>query len=159
MNATTVYTTVTHWWLQSTLVQVIGAWHPSPSCRLLHRVLIRSWESPTLSIVDLAGSNQTLPFGNEHQWVNGKRIRLLDRWLPQILQQCFHLNQSFIFFLKIRLSRSLRYLIHQLLRLDWKLLAVLVSKISPKSSRCQWVNIRKCWRCVQTPSHRHQWKI
>ena len=70
MNGTTVYTIVTHWWLQSTLVQVIGAWHPSPSCRLLHRVLIEIWESPTLSMVDLAGSNQihVLPFWNEHQW-------------------------------------------------------------------------------------------
>ena len=71
----------------------------------------------------------------------------------------FSFKSKFHFLIKIRLSRSLRYLIHQLLRLDWKLLAVLVSKISPKSSRCQWVNIRKYWRCVQTPSHRHQWKI
>ena len=53
-----------------------------------------SWRSTTLPAADLATSDQTLPLGNEHQWVLDK-IRYLDRSLPQIFQRWFSFQSRF----------------------------------------------------------------
>ena len=49
----------------------------APSC------IDNNWRSTTLTAADSASSNQTFPFGNEHQWVSEK-IRYLERSLPKI---------------------------------------------------------------------------
>ena len=55
-------------WMITKWVTTIGAWHPSPSCQLLHRVQIIV-EGVPLSQQRNRLPPTTLPFGNEHQWV------------------------------------------------------------------------------------------
>ena len=83
----------------------------APSC------IDNSWRSTTLPAADTVTSDQTLPFGNEHQWVLENKS---DNWIVR----CYKFSSDVFISIKILFFMQIR-IIH------------IISK------ECMWINVKK----------------